>query len=425
MKSQAAKQAKPVRQNSNTPSSAARPAHDASGLADQRPDALAQAQLLGLINGSAQVMQQKALGESINNSSRMVAQRQAHDAMFGAVAQREAQAAPPPNQTGLPDNLKAGVEALSGISLDHVRVHYNSPQPAQLNAHAYAQGSEIHVAPGQAHHLPHEAWHVVQQAQGRVQATTQMKGGVAVNDDKGLETEADVMGARALQLKSKASGADHALPQTPGSSCAIVQRVPTALTAAAFDNGVPAYTPGAFATVYASVSTTRNNHNGGSAPADPINANRIRSGHWQGEDYQLAMGAGPGQQTIAWVQGGISAGGAGNQLTRVHIIHHGLGAGTNNNPSNIFWGNPGFNNPQILVEETRMLNHLAAGGRPNLFNGGVTLTNDYYGVAGNNNVVPYMGQWYANANATIPALSPALAPASAAAVAVNNAFGTA
>jgi hypothetical protein len=103
-----------------------------------------------------------------------------------------------PNNTGLPNQLKAGIESLSGMSMDHVKVHYNSAQPAQLNAHAYAQGSEIHVAPGQEQHLPHEAWHVVQQAQGRVKPTMQMKMGVPVNDDVGLETEADVMGAKAL-----------------------------------------------------------------------------------------------------------------------------------------------------------------------------------------------------------------------------------
>jgi len=79
-----------------------------------------------------------------------------------------------PNNTGLPDNLKAGVESLSGLSLDNVKVHYNSSEPAQLNAHAYAQGMDIHVSPGQEQHLPHEAWHVVQQAQGRVKSTVQM-----------------------------------------------------------------------------------------------------------------------------------------------------------------------------------------------------------------------------------------------------------
>jgi hypothetical protein len=102
------------------------------------------------------------------------------------------------NDSGLPNTLKAGVESLSGVSMDGVQVHYNSSKPAQLNALAYAQGRDIHVAPGQEQHLPHEAWHIAQQAQGRVQPTTQMAGGVAVNDDAGLETEADVMGARAL-----------------------------------------------------------------------------------------------------------------------------------------------------------------------------------------------------------------------------------
>jgi hypothetical protein len=114
-------------------------------------------------------------------------------------AQLEAAEALRPNNTGLPDNLKSGIESLSGMSMDHVKVHYNSDKPAQLQAHAYAQGSEIHVAPGQEQHLPHEAWHVVQQAQGRVRPTMQMKAGIGVNDDVGLEQEADVMGAMAIQ----------------------------------------------------------------------------------------------------------------------------------------------------------------------------------------------------------------------------------
>ena len=102
------------------------------------------------------------------------------------------------NRTGLPDALKSGVESLSGLSLDDVRVHYNSPKPATLDALAYAQGTDIHVAPGQERHLPHEAWHIVQQAQGRVKPTMQMKDDVPVNNDRGLELEADLMGTKAL-----------------------------------------------------------------------------------------------------------------------------------------------------------------------------------------------------------------------------------
>lgn len=104
-----------------------------------------------------------------------------------------------PNDTGLPDNLKAGVEELSGFSMDDVKVHYNSSQPATVQALAYTQGTDIHVAPGQEQHLPHEAWHVAQQMAGRVEPTTEV-GGMPINDNIGLEHEADVMGARANSL---------------------------------------------------------------------------------------------------------------------------------------------------------------------------------------------------------------------------------
>jgi hypothetical protein len=108
-----------------------------------------------------------------------------------------AQRAEKTNNTGLPNQLKAGIENLSGMCMDHVRVHYNSDKPAQLQAHAYAQGSEIHVAAGQEQHLPHEAWHVVQQAEGRVKPTIQRKSGELINDNSALEKEADIMGAKA------------------------------------------------------------------------------------------------------------------------------------------------------------------------------------------------------------------------------------
>ena len=94
------------------------------------------------------------------------------------------------NNTGLLNNLKIGIESLSGFSMDDVQVHYNSDKPAQLNVLAYAQGTDIHVASGQEKHLPHEAWHVVQQKQGRVQSTMQLRG---VNDDERLEKEADAI----------------------------------------------------------------------------------------------------------------------------------------------------------------------------------------------------------------------------------------
>jgi hypothetical protein len=98
--------------------------------------------------------------------------------------------------TGLPDRLKMGIEALSGISMADVKVHYNSLKPRQIGALAYTQGTDIYLAPGQEQHLSHEAWHVVQQKQGRVAPTMQAKG-IGVNDDRGLEQEATAMGQKA------------------------------------------------------------------------------------------------------------------------------------------------------------------------------------------------------------------------------------
>ncbi len=105
--------------------------------------------------------------------------------------------APRPNNTGMPDNLKAGIESLSGFSMDDVHVHYNSSKPATVQALAYTQGTDIHVAPGQEKHLPHEAWHIAQQMAGRVSPTTNING-MPINDNAELEHEADVMGEKAV-----------------------------------------------------------------------------------------------------------------------------------------------------------------------------------------------------------------------------------
>ena len=91
------------------------------------------------------------------------------------VQRLQAAESPGENRTGMPDPLKAGLEQLSGLDMSDVRVRYNSSKPAELQALAYAQGNQIHLGPGQERHLPHEAWHVVQQKQGRVRPTVQAK----------------------------------------------------------------------------------------------------------------------------------------------------------------------------------------------------------------------------------------------------------
>lgn len=93
-------------------------------------------------------------------------------------------------QTGIPDMLKTRVEARSGISLDTVKVHYNSPKPAAVQALAYTQGNQVYLGPGQEKHLGHELGHVVQQMQGRVSPTGTVNG-LPLNDNPALEREAD------------------------------------------------------------------------------------------------------------------------------------------------------------------------------------------------------------------------------------------
>jgi hypothetical protein len=196
-------------------------------------------------------MTQRELVESIQNSPRVATQAQQHAAIFGPGGggcehhsgaggevvqrqstasviqrqesddddaaledelrkegppiQRKAEPGLPHNRTGMPDALKAAIESLAGLDLSDVRVHTGSARPAQIDALAFAQGREIHLATGQERHLPHEAWHVVQQAQGRVPSTARTQNGERLNDDEKLEKEAEQMGAKAL-ARAGASG---------------------------------------------------------------------------------------------------------------------------------------------------------------------------------------------------------------------------
>jgi hypothetical protein len=72
---------------------------------------------------------------------------------------------------------------LSGTDVSGVQVHAGAAAPA-IGALAYAQGTDIHLGPGQEQHLPHEAWHVVQQRAG-------------LDEDEALEVESDELGRRA------------------------------------------------------------------------------------------------------------------------------------------------------------------------------------------------------------------------------------
>lgn len=173
----------------------------------QKADAGHPARELGAIQRQAETVQRQPEEEEALQGKAKAAtlQRQEEEEALqgkaeGATLQRQEEENLQMKSAGggsaLPSQLKTGIEALSGQSMDHVRVHRNSANPAAVGAHAYAQGSDIHLGPGQEKHLPHEAWHTVQQAEGRVPATTEV-GGVAVNDSPSLEREADTMGNKA------------------------------------------------------------------------------------------------------------------------------------------------------------------------------------------------------------------------------------
>ena len=112
---------------------------------------------------------------------------------------------PPPLQfeskNGIHDGLINGFAKTTGHDLSDVNIETNSPEPAKVGAHAFAQGNNIKVAPRQEKHIPHEMGHVVQQREGRVKANTQVNG-MPVNDDKGLEKQFSPAQLQVIQLKS-------------------------------------------------------------------------------------------------------------------------------------------------------------------------------------------------------------------------------
>lgn len=53
------------------------------------------------------------------------------------------------NKTGIPAQLKKGIEQLSGYNMDDVSVHYNSSKPSKVQALAYTQENHVYLASGQ------------------------------------------------------------------------------------------------------------------------------------------------------------------------------------------------------------------------------------------------------------------------------------
>lgn len=110
-----------------------------------------------------------------------------------------ASADPGPGQA-LPEPARRTLEAAFGAELSSLRVHVGGAAPA-LGALAFAQGEQLHFAPGQydpnsargLELLGHEVAHVIQQRQGRVGRPQGQ--GAPINGDAALEAEADAAGA--------------------------------------------------------------------------------------------------------------------------------------------------------------------------------------------------------------------------------------
>src|SRR4051794_2786479 len=123
--------------------------------------------------------------------------------------------------TPLPAPVRGQMETMFGASFRDVRVH-TGDHVTGLGARAYAQGDDVHFAPGEYNPasdagrelIGHELAHVVQQRQGRV--VPQGKGGI--NADPALEAEADDLGRRAARdepvaVQGAAGGATGAVIQ--------------------------------------------------------------------------------------------------------------------------------------------------------------------------------------------------------------------
>jgi Domain of unknown function (DUF4157) len=105
----------------------------------------------------------------------------------------------------LPEGIRTSVEQLAHVPMDDVRVFPNSDKPAEVQADAITQATDIHLGPGQDKHLAHEAWHVAQNKQKRVDPGEPIGEGVTINKNQGLEKEAD---DKAVEIERMASSRD-------------------------------------------------------------------------------------------------------------------------------------------------------------------------------------------------------------------------
>lgn len=242
-------------------------------MMNNTPEAKKGASIQAMINNSSTIVAQRKVQDYINNSHivkkglaiqamidhspRMVEEREKLTTLFNGknvvhpittqnpncnttdTAQRKLNEEKEPLQiksstgssTKMPESIQGKMEQSFNADFSDVNIHTNSDQATDLTAHAFTQGQDIHFAPGQYNPeskngqelLGHELTHVVQQKQGRVQPTTQLKG-VGINDNEGLEKEADEMGKLAAEGASAKSNSSTPPPDGKPFSSSLIQK---------------------------------------------------------------------------------------------------------------------------------------------------------------------------------------------------------
>ena len=96
-------------------------------MMDQRASTVAQNKSIKGISNSPQTQKTAQLQVIMNGSTPIQKAAEEEEVQMKAAPVQKKE-----HNTGLPDNLKSGVEKLSGEYLDDVQVHRNSDQPAQM-----------------------------------------------------------------------------------------------------------------------------------------------------------------------------------------------------------------------------------------------------------------------------------------------------
>ncbi|MEM7102180.1 MAG: DUF4157 domain-containing protein [Bacteroidota bacterium] len=157
-------------------------------------------------------LQQEGIAESVGGI--LEEQEQQKEKTIGEESQNPTTASKPTaqkkgNKTGMPDGVKSKMETAFQSDFSNVKMIPNSNKAFDIGAQAFAQGNEVHFAPGKfnpnTHEgqelIGHELAHINQQQEGRVQANSQLKG-QPFNDQSNLEKEAEQSGKKAASASS-------------------------------------------------------------------------------------------------------------------------------------------------------------------------------------------------------------------------------